>query len=63
MESAVTDQLAKLYQANKAANDNLVDEIDSEEDERDKKFAPPPSYFYNFSAGIQAMAPPDLECL
>ena len=52
MESAVTDQLAKLYQANKAANDNLVDEIDSEEEERDKKFAPPPSYFYNFSAGI-----------
>ena len=38
-------------------------DVDSEEDERDKQFAPPPSYFKNFELSKNAMAVPDLDSL
>ena len=36
---------------------------DSEEDERDKKFAAPPTYYKKFLVSHEAMAPPDLDSL
>jgi hypothetical protein len=42
---------------------NEKQDSDSEEDERDKKFAPPPAYFKKFFFSPDAMAPPDLESL
>ena len=42
--------------------ENAVAE-DSDEDERDKKFGPPPAYFKHFLLSKDAMAPPDLENL
>ena len=37
--------------------------MDSEEEERDQKFAPPPAYFKQFATSKDALAVPDLECL